>query len=244
MRCAIIWEYGGYQHPDNECIVTFFGEARAYNQRGRMQVKRRRMVIDGEIIAADTAAIDARVAQIKTAYALDGGNALLRTSAGVATQYELPAFGALSGPRVGFEFLAQDGQAHYATGLPFRITLEADYQANDSDPLVSYVESITVIGHGGPRRVVVEVDSGQPITQTVSTNSPVVVIQAGEAVGSLAYPSFNPPLFFTRLDMPDGYQQTRDTPRLAGNQWVDWPVRWAYRMTLESYEFIPNPQLR
>lgn len=227
-------------------MVTFFGEATVYNLRGRAQHRVKRMVIEGEIIANGATAINQRVGQIQAAFAADFlGRVILKQSNGATTLIHLP-IGSLSGIRVieRPSFFMQDGKAHFATGLPFRIILEADYQYNDADPYVSYNETITRIGDGGPRRVTIELDSGLPIEQIVSQNTPITVIQSGEAVGSLLYPPFPPPIFPSQVDLPDGYVTSTAHPRLHGNLYVDWPIRWQYRMTLLAAQNIPTPVLR
>lgn len=241
----MIFRYASYNHPDNECMVTFFGASTIYNARGRPQLLRKRMVIEGEIIAAGPTAISDRMVEINDAYIVSGGSALLLSDEG-GTAYSLPSSGSISGVRVVQppSFIQQEGKAHMATGLPFSVVLEADYQINDGDTLVSYEETITHVGNGGPRRVTLELDSGQPIEQIVSSFTPVTVIQAGEAVGSLSYPNVNQPIFPSQVDLPDGLQISTSAPRLDGNTYVDWPIRWAYRMALTSLGTIPYPLLR
>jgi hypothetical protein len=242
----MIFTYGGYSHPDNECLVTFFGAQRLQGPRGKTITLRRTMRVEGEIIASTTAAIDARVAAIRAAYAVEGGSAVLYTSAGASTQFQLPSLGSISGTRIveGPTFFTQDGKAHYATGLPFALTLEADYFTKESFGLLFYTETISRVGSGGPRRVVIEVDNGLPVEQLVSTNTPIVVIQSGEAVNFAgSYPPPNSPIFAQYLDEPDGNHVAYTAPRLNGETYTEWTTRWDYRFTLPSNTTIPYPRL-
>lgn len=200
---------------------------------------RRTMVVDGEIIADGTSAIASKVLTIKSALALDGGDAVLHSSVGTIA---LLNGGSIGGVRVVERpsFTAQDGRAHWATGLPFRIVFEADYPYL-TDGLVSYTESITKVGNGGSRRVVLELDNGAPVEQTVSSNTPIQVIQTGVAVGFLAYPTFNDPIFPGAIMAPEDLQTATELPRLARDTWVDWPIRWTYRMTLTNPTTVPYP---
>lgn len=240
----MIFRYGTYSHPANECLVTYFGGETTYNSRGEPDIVRKRMVVEGEIVALTTD-IDTRMNEIINVYKVDGGNASLTRSNGAWTAYNLPAAGSITGVRVVQRptFLQQDGKAHMVTGLPFTIVLEAEYPAENSG-LVSYSETITHTGTGGPRRVTLELDSGTPIEQIVSGNTPVTVSQVGEAVGRDGYPSVNPPIFPTQVNLPDGYVIARSAPRMHGKQYIDYPVRWAYNMTLLTLPSIPNPLLR
>ncbi len=180
-----------------------------------------------------------KAGQILNALALDGGDAVLHQTAGVIA---LLNTGSIGGVRVVERpaFLAQDGKGHWATGVPFRITFECDYP-KFTDGLVSYSESITKVGDGGPRRVMLELDNGIPVTQTVSSNTPIQIIQSGTAVGFLAYPTVNDPIFPNAILAPEDRAVTPDTPRLARDTYVDWPIRWTYRMTLDSPTSVPYP---
>lgn len=239
------FQYGSYRHPANEVTVRSFQATRLYNSRGRAQIIRRRMQIEGEIIATSQAAINNRVAELKMVYALAGGDAILLTDAGAATGWTLSSAASISGVRiVDMTFLANDGVAHWATGLPFRVTFEADYIATDADNLTSYSETIRRVGRGMPRRLVIEVDNDDPVEQFVSSATPIVIQQSGRAVGIGSWPVPNPPIFPAYLDSPDGDVVEEETPRLNGYTWLDYPVSWNYSMTLTKSTGIPHPLLR
>ena len=237
----MIFKYGTYSHPANECLIAAFIERRQYNSRGKAQTKIRRMVVQGEIIADGQAAIDARVAQIQANYLLEGSTAVFLRDDLTPTHYEIDGTSARSVRILDLSFQQQDGKAHFATGLPFTITIEGEYGITDLDTLVSYTETIGYIGTGGPRRVLVECDNVIPQEQIVSNNTAVTVIQSGSAVGSLTYPLFNGPIFPTQIDNPDGYQQFKSAPRADGKVFVDWPIRWNYRMTFPFFPASIDP---
>lgn len=236
----MVFKYGTFSFADGECLVTFFGRQQRVNSRGIPQTNVYTMVVEGEIIASGQAAIDARARLITTALSLDGGSAVLLTDGGNETVYYLGAANAHYVRVSNMSFLQQDGKAHYATGLPFTFTIEAEYGAL-SDGLVSYEERVTIIGTGGPRRVWPELDNGPAIEQVTSTHSNVTVIQSGAAVGSLAYPVFPQPFYPNAIGGPEDYQTTRVSPRRDGQAFVDWPISWTYRMTLLSAGQIPPP---
>lgn len=232
------FEYGPYRHPESECLVTYFGSRRVYNPRGRAQRMLQQMVVEGTIVAAGQAAIESRRREIEQAYALEGQRATLYSDAGSPTyQLDSPL-----GVRVlDLTWLQEDGKAHYATGLPFRITLEAENTIDDGDTLVSYVETVTRVGTGGPRVLWPELDNGPAIPQIVASNPNVVIVQEGEAVGSLAYPAFSLPLFLPPNLDEAGMIQSRSTPRVDGLGLTDWPIRWQYTFTFNSAQPLPIP---
>lgn len=240
----MILRYGGYSFEDAECLPAFYGRARQYNQRGRTQSVIKRLQIQGEIIAASQSLIDARVRQIESALALEGATVVLLLDSGSESAYKLDSGSSISGVKItdGPNFPQEDGKAHYATGQPFNMTFEAEYLVSDGDPLVAYSESITKIGNGGPRVVWPELDNGPSIPQIVSTHTNVTVIQAGSAVGAAAYPfAYIPgPVFPQNLDNPDE-TTTVETPRLTGSGFVDFPLNWVYRMTLNANPGVVIP---
>lgn len=241
----MIIKYSGQQLIDHEAMVTYFGGQVVFNGRGRPQLFRRQMVIEGEIVAASASAINSRVRTIENIFGLNGGICALLQSDGTETDFVI-GDGALGGCRVVQppSFSLQDGKAHFTTGLPFSIVLEADYTISDGDTLVSYEETITKIGQGGPRRVTIELDNGPPVEQVVSQYTPIVVVQSGQAVGWGGYPTINDPIYPTQVDLPDGYQLTRGSARLNGATYTEYPVQWSYRMTLLNDQSIPNPTFR
>ena len=83
-----------------------------------------------------------------------------------------------------------------------------------------------------------ELDSGECIEQTVSTNTPVVYIQQGVAVGASGYPPFPSPLY--GIDNPD-VSQFYDTPEVSGLSFINWPIRWNYRKTSTTNQGLAPP---
>lgn len=236
--------YGSFTFDFAECLVPYFGIQRRYNDRGAAQAIVKRMVVDGEIIASGQDAINARAALILNALALEGGTVVLLKDDGSETVYKLDGPTSRGVRILENSLLQQEGKAHFATGLPFSITFEGEYTISDGDTLISYNETITRIGTGAARSVLVELDSGQPQEQWTSTHSPITVIQSGEAVGALSYPAFNDPIFPDALRGPEDYQTSTSAPRRDGFSVVDWPIHWSYRMTLPNSVGIPHPLIR
>jgi hypothetical protein len=208
------------------------------------------MQLDGIIVAGGDVAIDARVAAIQNAYALDGGDGVLYRTDGAPSHLALYSSGSLYGVQVvaGPSFPLQRNAAHYATGLPFSITLQAKYGiSGNSGPFLGSSETIEQIGDGGPISVITILDNGPPVADQVSPASPVIVTQSGESTYELSsglapvYPPFNPPLFPNNLIRPDGYRQSRQKlrPRIAGRN--QYRASWSYTFQFTQAPFIPNP---
>lgn len=96
--------------------------------------------------------------------------------------------------------------------------------------LVSFFETVSVLGNGGPVRrwrVPVGGDSVEPIRQIVTPRSMIRYTQSGEAVGLTRYPVPRP-IFPTVYLQNENEAIMRRTPSPKGNAWVDWPISWNY----------------
>jgi hypothetical protein len=233
--------YGTFAFNTGETLVSFFGQARRYNQRGWAQSKVLRMVVEGEIVASGQAAINTRMAAIQDALAVEGYTVAFRFDSGAETRYKLDGPSSRGVRILELAFQQQEGKAHFATGLPFTITFEAEYGISDLDPYVSFQETVGRIGNGGPRVVWQELDYGEPVPQTVSTNTTVTIVQQGTAVGASGWPPFPRPLW-EPIDNPEE-SVFSDSPELDGLAYVNWPIRWSYRTTLNYHPGIIRPRV-
>jgi hypothetical protein len=229
----MLFQYGSFVSETAEALPEAFSVQRVYNPRGRAQLVRKTLVVRVDIVKTSQATVHARLVQWRNALELEGADAKFILDAGGDSIYSLPSGGSRGVRILQNDFWTEDGKAHYATGHPLRVTFQAEYTVSDLDPLVHFRESITRIGNGGPRYVMQELDFGTPIQQVVSDQTPVIVIQAGEAVGAAAYPNaYVPaPLYPAYLDNPDEAIST-ESPRIDGLTPTDYAIRWQYRMTL------------
>lgn len=236
------FKYGTYQHPFGECMVSEYSATRMYHRRGRAYILRRRMTVVGEIIADTPSLISSRVREIKYVYSFDGGDAVLQDANMNSTAIFLSSLTSITGVRVveGPNFPQAENQAHFVTGLPFNVTLEADYLIQ-SGGLMEFKETLRKVGNGGPRRIVIEVDSGPPVVQYTTTHTPVKIMQEGRAVGIGEYPVPGAPLFPDAVDYPDGCSVEEESPTLYGNSYLAYPVSWAYTMTLPQDVAMRHP---
>jgi hypothetical protein len=236
----MIFSYNGYQHPNNECMVTHISRRARYTPRGIPINWIVTMTVEGELIASGQTAIDARIREILNAYALDGGTAVLLRDDGSETIYKIDGSVALTNKVIGPTFPAQDFRAHFATGQPFSIAFVAEIPVNHA--VWSYNETITVIGTGGPRVVWPELDNGLAIPQIVSSNTNVIATQSGYAVGVNAMPEYNLPIYPNNIDLPHGYHVTWEAPNYDenGNKFVR--VGWDYHFTSNRTGQLPPPR--
>lgn len=103
----------------------------------------------------------------------------------------------------------------------------AEYFLPGSTGLMSYYESVSVLGNGGPiRRWRNPVNAGL-VRQVVNPRSLIVYTQSGRALGHIAYPV--PRMIFpAAYCVNEAYAVVQETPTPMGNAWVDWPVSWNF----------------
>jgi hypothetical protein len=242
----VIFQYGSIPFADNSCTPVLLAARTIYSERAKPLMLRKHLVVSGEIIATGQVAIGIQVIAIQNALSLDGGDAFFRPSDSFGPQLGLFNTNSLAGVRVieRPSFTAQDGRAHWATGLPYHMAFEADYPAA-TDGIVSYKEEISTTGNnGGPRQVCLELDVGLPVIQTASESTPIIVLQSGEINGFLGYAAVNDPIFPNAILAPEDKQITETAPLAYGNAYTNFNRRWSYRMTLTTPGSIPSPLRR
>lgn len=229
--------YGSYQHDTNEAYPAGFTQTVQYSNRGRAQLVRKTMQVEGVIIpsAASQSNITAALREFESAYAR--GLSLSQTVGfyqddGTPTPHVLPATGALGGVRILSIDYPRADRAEYATQRTFRVVLQADYRAS-TDDLVSWQETIRIIGDGGPAEVLQLLANGVPQRQTVAQRTPVFAQQTGRAVGYLAYPSFPQPIWPFAIDRPR-IEQVMEAPQLQRSSFVNYGIAWNYPYQSET----------
>jgi hypothetical protein len=228
------WKYRNHVHANGETLVTYFGARRLYTARGFPDRIIKRALVEGEVLATTQAAIESARDTIEAAYAQDGGDAALLTDTGAET-YQMRNCRILE-----LAWLQEEAKAHFATALPFRITIESEELASDGG-MLSFSESFTRIGNGGPRVVWPELQNGPAIPQTTAANTNVTLIQSGEAVALGGWPLENVPVFPAFLDNPT--DTTSRTINFADLRPV-YTVRWNYVFTFNRNEPLPFPTAR
>lgn len=229
--------YGPFSHSSGAIGVSSHTKQKRYNSRGRAQTIVERLTMEGTIIGTGSTAaelqsnIRSQIAGMVSAYSVDGYSGGLMHSDGTPSAHYLSSAGSISGVRVVQppSFGTSLGGGEYATGRSFTIGLEAEYLISDGDPLVNWQETITVIGNGGERLVMIETDNSLPLIQQVSMATPVYVEQRGQSIGSvnhIAYPGYLGGGLI--LDGPSEVKNS-GTPRLAGSQFLDFPRSWFRR---------------
>lgn len=129
-----------------------------------------------------------------------------------------------SGP----EFFEDQG-SEYVTTRRFRFSVEATYLAPKAESaLVSWTQTVSVLGNGGPIRTWRIPLNADPIRQAVTPRSTIRYTQSGQAVGHLRMPLPAPPMFGRAYLLNEQESVQQDYGRPLGRYWVEPSVRWNY----------------
>lgn len=227
---ASVCVYRGYTHADNEINLVSVDYRTQYSPRRRKLTETRTMRIQGELILSSTANIVQRAADIINAYSQDYGD-FTYTVGGVLAHSLTNSNGCISGVKVVNKQFPSGGPEQLATTRTFGATLQATYDVSEDD-VVSWQESVEVIGTGGPIWVAANTIYGAYI-EPLSSASLITYSQTGSAVGFSNYPTPSPPIF-----SPFEYTHRRSIRRTSGTQ---QGTGIKYFRTAWHYEFPALP---
>lgn len=221
--------YGGWTSDAYEVTWTV-SRTVVMNEADQPYATRHTWQINGQLQAADTAALLTARTALETAFAYWNRDLWVTATDGTVVE-SLPLAGSLRGVRVTSppSYPRGDG-AQLSTFRDYSITVEAEYPGTVlggvTFPLKSFTETVAYSG-GGPKRAVVECVNAPPQEQVVMAYTAYRAAQTGSAVGLLGYPPVPPPLWPDKLE--EAGQPTLTAPRLANGVYTEFGVAWSYR---------------
>jgi hypothetical protein len=127
--------------------------------------------------------------------------------------------------------------SEYVTTRRGRFVVEATYLVPGAQTaLVSWTQTVSVLGNGGPRRTWREPVNAAPIRQVVKRQTVIRYTQSGQAVGHLVKPFVPPPIFGRAYLVNESEAVQYGTGEPLGRSWRNWPVSWNY--VFESDRFL------
>lgn len=222
------FEYGSYQHDDNEAFVVFRTENQI-SSRGERLNQRRIAQISGVLHGTDQDDLEANMAVLRAAYNVDGKDfrVYLNDGTTLSTDHKLINSESASGVQVvsGPIWTQGRGGAEHSTFRSYEIVLAAEYVTNAI--LESWEEEITQVGTGGERVVYVELATEPPDRQVVNQRTLTFASQSGTAVGVGAYPEPPAPVF-AGDEIQVSRTISRRSPRKRGRIWTGYRISWSY----------------
>lgn len=220
-------QYGNYRHASGEVELSIDRET-LYLESQQPWAYKHRWTLTGELTGDGQGDIDTKVGLLEQAYAVDGLDLSLRKTSGAPTRLILPNAGSLDGVRVTAppQYPSNRGGV-YATYIPYRIVLEAEYPIDDPGTIriVRFRESLQRSG-GGPLVNVLETLEGPPVFQRGKLYPAYRVVQTGEATGLFGYPPIPDPLWPDKQIRPVAITQA--SPDRRGRGAINYTVTWSY----------------
>ncbi len=222
------FKFGSYQHDDNEVNVVSLHKFRS-RKRGLQHIEVRRLQIYGELKLeglTQSQAI-AKIQALENAYAADGFDAGLYYSDDTVTHNFLDTGSSIDGVHVvNFVFPKGDGSELVAQ-RSYSIVLQGEYFQTTGSQLIEWVDRLTMVGNGGPRRRVIEFQTGVT-EQIVSAATPGRAIQTGYAIADEAYILPADPIFPAFL-LNDSATVGRTSGEVQQNNVLKYRTSWNYR---------------
>lgn len=223
--------WGRYGFPVNQAFVsTRTAVIRGNNRRPLRYLMRGD--VKAELIVSGQADTTKQEDIVRSALATPYQDLILKQDDGKPSGTRLLNQKSLSGVMVvdGPNF-TEATRAEYVNTRTVEFTVEAEYVfAGAESAIISFEETISVRGNGGPRWIWRFPLNGDAVLQQVSRQSLITTVQRGSAVGHTKYPPAPPPF----AGRPPGIfvneaVSTDDTsPIPLGRGWVNFPRTWYY----------------
>lgn len=238
-------KYGSYTHDNNEASVTIDRQS-ILDSAGRIYRESERWLITGQLHAETQAALTTAIQSLEAAYSLQEQDLVFYLDdATTETAHAMRRASAIEGPRVIQRPSFPIGRgAEYSTFRSYQIQVEAVFAGDSSVGLLEFRETLDFEG-GGERWVLLETLNGPPQRQTLAQQTGYRVIQSGNALGNLAYPSIPGPIWAAaeHTDMRRIQRTSPDRKGKGGNiTYENFPVSWQYVMEAPT-PFSGNPTL-
>jgi len=221
---SIYFQYGSHQHEAGECSFVESKEI-VYSDDKKPLYTQCRWDVMGTIIKSTSAKITAAIAALRSAYSRNGQNMGWYFVGGTKTAHIVQNADTISGIRVVRppQFPESRG-VEYAGWRNYTLSLEWEEEPADRD-LVSMTEKISYQGNGGKDWGLLTPITGMPISADKTLRSPVVVHQAGRAIGCNGYyPPAASPLWSSQppLHGPSMVVEYADQPGPARLRETTW----------------------
>ncbi len=245
---------GSYTHQNNEATYSVAKQAEYADNRTLIgtswQVK-----IRGMVTGADAQALSTSMLAMEAAYSVTTGDfVVLDNNSAEVALFKIQGSKTIGGIRMTRFNYALAEAAELSTYVRYEIDLEAEFGGigiigggtAGQSTVLTWSETLSVRGNGGPRFTYRENRNGPPQKQIVSRRTPVFATQRGEAVGLYDYPSPSQPIWPQHLSGPDTGLQKTSASSVGGQgysqQRREYRISWAYQFQLPG-QLTSNPSL-
>ena len=228
--------YGTYTHDTGEATVAISRDP-ILNEAGEIVELRERWDVSGFLQAPSPSELTSKIEALRNAYSVNGRNLSLIFDNGTATAHSIKTALTSGGTRVvsGPNFPIGDG-AEYSTFRSYSIALEAILKFSNGESLISWQQTLTLIG-GGPRFVHLQTLRGLPRKQFTAQSTPYRATQTGSAVGRFGYPPPAAPLFPADEQVDKRIIRPASPKRIGSGAYLDYTdyrIDWTYSFESDS----------
>lgn len=187
-------KYGAYLHDVAEAAVSISKEA-LLSDNGDVIGRKETWTIEGRKIANSQVLLNTALQSLEAAYSASNKDLVLQLDNGSNSLHTLLNTGSINGVQVLKPVSYPEGaNAQFSTFRDYTIVVSASYSSEDENENSSYSETFSYQGTGGPRYVVRETLTGQPVVQNLTQSSVRFLVQQGTAENLMVYPSPSPPV--------------------------------------------------
>ena len=231
MYLQTVGSNGTYTHTVAEVALSV-SEELLFDEANRPTSTLKRWAIQGQLQAASATALTTAMAALTIAYNGTLDRVELYEDGGTLTHHALYASLTIDGIRViRPPSFPQGGRDQYVIVRDYTIELEAEVPNTAASNIISFQESVSRTGGGGPRIVAIETRDSEVRMQQVSKKTPVFIVQSGRAVGRFFRPSAPAPLLPLYENSPE-QRITHVSPRRRGRAEENYTTEWEYHMIL------------
>lgn len=238
---------GNFTHSLNEATFRW-RKLPQWADNGQLIGTRIVAALSGRLTGNDATALAAAVQQLEAAYAATTGNfVLLQNDGSTETPWKIDGSKAIGGIRCTRLEYPNQSPGEWTTYLNYELEIEANMGGVSliggvnapQSAIVSWNESLTFRGNGGPRRVLLECRNAMPQMQVVSQRTPVYANQRGSAVGLYRYPQASSPIW-PQYELEPEREISRDSASVVGGagsqqQQRNYRITWSYSFAAPSY---------
>jgi len=239
---------GGFQLQRGCANLRVVRSTRRSPQTNLPLIESETWIIEGFVRGATTAELTVNMNAYEAAFRVPNADLNFVDLNGSPTAHQLLSSSTISGTRVDrFEWRRNGGSSPPATEYVHRrsfiAVVSGDRLAASGGGLVSWEQSVRIIGTGGPVVIWKPALFGPVQPQITQQQSSVIAIQQGSAVGLTDYPYVPGPLYdATLLKSKSTVPFDYSSPRLLGGSPLMFRVGWRY--VYEAGAISPaNPML-
>lgn len=195
----MILKIGTTPLDQNEVNVRRVEKGGILGPRGTFLGSRERWLVQGKVRADSQAALKTKVDDRKTLFSpanYDRDVEFFFNNGSSSSGDKLVASGSANGVVISPVVWGEPQFSPMTEWVAYRtysFTIEAEYPLN-SNTIISYVETVELIGDGSPDYVVLEFLTEVPVAQFTKATTKVAFRQWGRAVGLLDYPTYPIPV--------------------------------------------------